>query len=381
MLRARTILLTAALSSAWPRGARAEDSIAYKYEDYREADGRIAVQTSSAAINQDLGTDWHLALSGTIDAIAGATPSGVPAPAGSQQVELLPDHDLRKAWSIDLSHVISAVSVDAGFAYSREDDYTSYGWSINTVTQFNQNNTALSLGAAGTEDFVEVFIPGPPWRRKHSGSGIVGLSQVLGPDTLVSVNFTWGRATGFLSDPHRLVEKDIEIFPGVFLPETFGENRPDMRDKGSLYLELNQAVPAWHAAIDAGYRYYADTFGVQASTAELRWVQRLGGQWALEPNMRYSRQSAARFYIYDLNDSPIIPTREPDGNGPHYSSDYRLSAMQTTSPGVKLVWTPASHLEFDAAFNRYELRGTDDVTPQSAYSRAKITSIGAKILW
>ena len=29
--------------------SRAEDSVAYKYEDYREGDGRIAVQTQSVS--------------------------------------------------------------------------------------------------------------------------------------------------------------------------------------------------------------------------------------------------------------------------------------------------------------------------------------------
>ncbi|HZZ56579.1 MAG TPA: DUF3570 domain-containing protein [Opitutaceae bacterium] len=378
---ARKILIAAALAAAWPRGAHADDSIAYKYEDYREADGRVAVQTSSAAINEDLGTDWHLAMTGTIDAIAGATPSGVPAPAGSEQVPLLTTRDHRKAWSLDLSHVISAVTLDGGFAYSRESDYTSYGWSLNSVTEFNQNNTALTLGAAGTEDYVKAYIPGPPWRRKQTGNGIVGLSQVLGPNTLVSANVTWGRSTGFLSDQYKLVAKDIEVLPGVFLPETFAENRPNMRDHGTFYAELNQAVPAWHAAIDADYRYYADTYGIRSNMVEFRWLQHLGRQWILEPNLRLSEQSAARFYIYDLNDSPVIPVHDPNGNGPHYSSDYRLSALETTSPGLKLDWRPRANLSLDLAYNRYELRGTDGVTPQSAYSRAKITSVGAKILW
>ncbi|HEY3757327.1 MAG TPA: DUF3570 domain-containing protein [Opitutaceae bacterium] len=379
--RLRTIALAATLGLMWPRGTRAEDSIAYKYEDYREADGRVAVQTQSTALNQDLGTDWHVALTGTIDAIAGATPSGVPAPAGSNQVPLLNTHDRRKAWTADLEHSMSIFSVDAGFAYSRESDYTSLGWSVNTVTQFNQNNTALTVGAAGTEDLVKSYIPGPPWRHKHSGSALIGLSQVLGPNTIVALDLSWGRSTGFLSDQYKLVEKDDEIFTGVFLPVTHAENRPNEKDKGTVYLRLNQAFPALQAALEASYRYYADTYGVDSNTFEVTWLQHLGPQFILEPNMRFSVQTAAHFYIYNLNNSTVVPVSAPNGNGPYYSSDFRLSALNTTSPGIKLVWKPRSNLQFDIAYNRYDLHGTDGVTPQSAYSRAKITTAGVKFLW
>ena len=46
---------------AWltPRTARAEDSIRYKYQDYSERDGRVAVEVNSAAIEKDLGTAMH----------------------------------------------------------------------------------------------------------------------------------------------------------------------------------------------------------------------------------------------------------------------------------------------------------------------------------
>jgi hypothetical protein len=71
----------------------------------------------------------------------------------------------------------------------------------------------------------------------------------------------------------------------------------------------------------------------------------------------------------------------PRPQGPHYSSDYRLSAMQTFTYGAKLIWHGPAGLEFDAAFERYDMRGTDRVTPQSAYARANITTLGVKYAW
>ena len=237
------LLMAAALAVAQPRGARAENSLSYEYEDYREMGGRISVDTSSALLEQDLGTDMHAKLGGIIDTIAGATPSGMPAPAGSDQVVLTHETDQRHAWNADLSRQLSAINVDVGFARSLEHDYVSNGWSVNTLSDFNQKNTTLLVGAAGTDDNVQVFFE-PAWLRKISNQAIVGVTQLIDPQTSVSVNATWTRATGYLSEQYKVVEVDVQIFPGIFLPETFGENRPNARNKGDVFASVNRAFPA-----------------------------------------------------------------------------------------------------------------------------------------
>src|SRR3954465_7523136 len=78
--RMRALGLAALLAVLAPRGARAENSISYKYEDYQEDHGRIAVQTHGVHVEQDLNADTHLKLDGILDAITGATPTGEPAP-------------------------------------------------------------------------------------------------------------------------------------------------------------------------------------------------------------------------------------------------------------------------------------------------------------
>src|SRR5438105_2621327 len=100
--RVRAAAFSVLLSLVLPR-ARAETGISYKYEDYREAGGRIAVQTQGALIEQGIGTEMRVKFEGVIDAIAGATPNGQPAPAGSNQVPLSTLHERRKAWSADFS--------------------------------------------------------------------------------------------------------------------------------------------------------------------------------------------------------------------------------------------------------------------------------------
>jgi hypothetical protein len=290
-------------------------------------------------------------------------------------------HDRRKAWNADFSHQFPVTKVDLGVANSRESDYTSNGWSINTLTDFNQKNTTLLAGIAGTDDKVKVYYQ-PDWARKRSNDVIVGLTQLLDPRTSVTFNLTWGHASGFLSDQYKLVQKNVELAPGVFLPFTFGENRPDHRNRLIALAALNHAFPELAGAIEASYRFYHDSFGTDAHTLELRWLQRIGGNFVLQPELRLYDQSAASFYYYQLDKTSIIPTAgAPNPQGPFYSSDYRLSALRTSTYGMKVIWTAPTDWQLDAGYEEYVMRGKDGVTPQSAYPHAGIWSLGAKFSW
>lgn len=378
---ASTAFLSVTLAMYLTRpAARAEDSVAYKFENYREEDGRITVETQGGTVDQDVGPFGHLSLTGTIDAVAGATPTGRPAPPGSDQVALTEIHTRRKAWSGDYSQQIQNFNVDAGFAESRESDYVSLGWSVNTLTDFNEKNTTLRVGLAGTDNRVEVFFE-PAYLPKHTNDAIVGITQVLDARTFVTVNVSMGRETGYLAEPHKFVEKSIEIVTNIFLQESFGENSPNERDHEAVYASIDRAFPGARGALEGSYRFYTDTYGIVAHTAGLSWIQHLGARWLLQPSARFYRQSAARFYYYNLDDTQIVPVRMPNGTAPYYSSDFRLSAEDTYSYGLKVTWKAGEWVQFDAAYEEYVTKGRDGVTPASAYPRAGISTVGVKFLW
>lgn len=377
----RAAAVSTLLGSLLPRESRAENAVRYKYQDYQEMGGRIAVTVNSAGVEQDFGSSTHLKVEGVIDAIAGATPNGQPAPAGSDQVPLSQLHERRKAWNATLAQQIRAANVSVGVANSRESDYVSNGWSVNTLFDLNQKNTTLLAGVAGTDDDIKVFYQANR-AKKRTNDVILGVTQLIDPQTSVTLNVTWGRQRGYLADPYKLVQKNTEIISGVFLPLTFSENRPGEREKWVAYAGLNRAFREAHGAIELSYRLYHDTYDTTAHTVDLAWFQHLGERWLLRPGARFYDQSAADFYHYRLDGTTIAPAAGPPRpNGPFYSSDYRLSAMQTFTYGAKLIWNATDTLQFDAAFERYDMRGTDRVTPQSVYCRANIVTVGARFAW
>jgi len=374
-----------------PRFVRAENSVTYKYETYTEDDNRITVKTQGALIEQDLGTDMHVKVEGVIDAIAGATPTGLPFPAGSTSVDLSSSawqymKDRRKAWNTEISRQFPGFNLAVGLANSREHDYVSTGWSVNTVTDFNQKNTELLAGVAGTDDDVqEYFQPDHHYLKKRSNDALLGFTQLLDPRTTVGLNLSWGHETGYLSDPHRLVAYNIVADPGpppIILPSSIGENRPDHSTKWTVLATLNHAFPDLHAAVEATYRFYHATSGTNANMVQFTWIQRLGDHFVLQPDVRWYEQTAANYYYYDLTQTSIVPTGPaPNPQGPFFSSDYRLSALRSVSYAMKVVWIVNSWLQIDVAARKYDMHGRDSATPAVAYPRATITTLGAKISW
>lgn len=380
-LRPPALGLVAVLVLSLPRVGRGEDSISYKYEDYRESGGRIGVKTQGAYIEKDFGTQMRFKIEGVLDAIAGATPTGQPARSGSDQVPLAQLHERRKAWNASLARQFERINVAVGLANSRESDYVSTGWSINTLTDFNQKNTTLLVGLAGTEDDIKVFYQSAR-AGKRTNDLIVGVTQLLDAQTSVLFNFTWGRQRGYLADPYKLVQKRTEFIPGVFIPLTFAENRLGEREKWIGLWSLNRSFARVQGALEATYRFYHDTYGINAHTIDVSWFQRIGSRVVLRPAFRFYDQEAANFYHYNLDDSSVVPfDGPPRPNGPFYSSDYRLSAMQTFNYGLKIIGRLTEQLQLDAALEQYDMRGRDGITPQSAYARARIITAGLKFSW
>lgn len=367
--------------SLMPKPARTEDLVSYKFQSWQEEGGRIRVDAHYALLEKDLGLETKLKVTGLVDAIAGATPNGQPAEEGSDQVPLSRLTDKRKAWSADFSHQLKRINVALGYAVSRESDYISKGWSVNTLTDFNEKNTTLLLGYARVDDDITArFLPAP--RIKVGDDVVLGFTQLINSRISLTLNVTRGVADGYLSDPYKIIQKNTEIFPGLFLPLTFPENRPERRSKWVAFSGANVAFEGVKGALDASYRLYRDDWGVTSHALALEWFQQVGSRLLVRPGLRFYRQSAADFYHVTLDGTSIVPGDDASGSAPYYSADYRLSDLDTVNAGLKVIWTIVpDRLVVDATYERYLMRGRDGKTSASAYPDANVFTLGGRFSW
>ena len=372
------LLLALYLLSSAPKLILGEDSITRKYEEYQEDSDRIRVEAHYLRVEKDLGVNTTVSVVGLVDTITGSTPTGEPIHASDpDQVPLEELEDRRKSAVVNLEHKSGDNAFTFELSYSDESDYLSQGGTASYKRELNKNNTTLQLGYSFLDDELSAVTLRDP-EIKTSHDLFFGVSQVVDPSTVVRANIAYGQENGYLADPYKIVLKSVEILPDFFLPIRFPENRPRSREKWIFFTEAMRDIDPFKASMQASYRYFSDDAGIDSHTFTIEWFQKLSDKVILRPSYRYYKQSAANFYHYDLDQTSIIPDRGLRGTGPFYSSDHRLSKMETETYGAKLIWFVTDYLEFNVKFNRYEMKGLDGITHQSAYSNADIFTIGGR---
>ena len=384
--RSRTWYLAFLFKLLLPQRASAADHAEFKYELYKEDDKRIEVNTGIFQFEKSLGASTILRGETVYDAISGASPTGGPPLPGQKRVPLAQLEDTRNAGSLELSQRWGRHTFTPQVAYSTESDYDSWGISLNDAIDFNNKNTTLVIGAAHNFDTIYAgnspYLPSDEKNRKDSTDVLLGITQLLGPKTILTVNGTFGYTDGYLTDPYKGIRFDgwsaIADDPGFI----FGEKRPGYKSREILYASLTQFITPAHASVELAYRFYHDSFEISANTVSLTWYQKIGEHLSIEPSVRFYNQSEASFYYHRVPASAGLPiptfsnARTPDV----YSADYRLSALNSWTYGVKIAYRIHEHISADVGYKRYVMQGNDGVTSSSAYPKAHIFTFGLT-LW
>jgi Protein of unknown function (DUF3570) len=379
----RPLLLTTLACTAPRPAARAAipQQYDYGYQLYEEDDDRIRIESHYLRGKLSLDDETEFRFQWLSDAISGSSPTGQYDDGSGFYAEL---DDLRIGVMGAISRKFGDHRVELEVSRSSEEDYLSWGYALKDEWELNEQNTTLTFGLNYLDDTVKVPVLG--YREKQSVDFFVGLNQLLDRNTFVSANFTLGYADGYLNDPYKVVQRtDIVQIPdglGGFIPfpvrNLYLENRPDSRLRQVLQLEGRHFFEKANGALDAIYRYSHDDFGINSHTFQVEWRQGLGQHVYVTPFFRYYRQNEADFFVQTLDGVPIEePYENPTGAGPHYSADYRLSAFDATSYGVKLNWQINETFSFNAAYERYDMEGRGEATaPDAAYPDADMWTFG-----
>jgi hypothetical protein len=338
----------------------AETFIESRYQWYQEDRNRIEVDSNYSLFGLDLNDATAIDGSFLYSAISGASPTGLPPLFKGGPVPLAHLTDQRYAFTLGLTRQLANHALRGGFAYSYEGDYSSYAYSLQDTIFFNQKTTELVLGLAYTDDIVGAN--GLPLRAsKRSWDGLIGLNQILGPNDLLSVNFTFSRRDGYLADPYkRVLFNQFSVFP---------DHRPAHRREELVFVQWTHYLPFLHASVETSYRFGKNDWGSHSHTAQLAVNQKLfGDRLVISPHFRYYRQSAADFYDTEFTGAELPR---------YYSADYRLSAEETFTAGLQIRWQILKdRLALDAGYDRYITRARDNKTPDETYPDAHEVSVG-----
>ncbi len=232
---------------------------------------------------------------------------------------------------------------------------------VDSTYSFDKNSSQISRTAAVLRG-----------NRQDFGSQL-GLAQVLGKNSLLSLDLGYTRSTGYLANPYKVVYGHTLFFkPGQEFGEeailtgnggAFLEIRPDVRNLFNWHLGYDQFIEPLDAALHFDYNFAHDDWGINSHTFEADWVQPLGAGWKVTPRLRYYSQSQADFYT-----TGIFQTFEGDFNSgvfqqtsyypKYYSSDQRLSGFGTLSGGVTVEKQFTKGISLETGFEYYTHQGS-----------------------
>ncbi len=348
------------------------------YQVYDESDGRIKVVSRYFRGEMYLGDTTTFRFQILNDAISGASPTG--ALPGGPQPFLAELEDLRVGVLAALTQQIGDHKVELELSRSRESDYLSEGLALSDKWELNQKNTTLTFGLNYLND--DIVVIGTRNQEKRSYDFVLGVTQLLDKNTVLSANLTIGYSEGYLNDQYKIIQRtDIIAGTAFKAVNRYAENRPSSRLREVLQLQGTHFFDKYQAALDSTIRFSNDDYGVLSQSLQIEWRQGIGERWEVTPFFRYYRQSAADFYHQTLDGVLTTkPASFPNGSGPNYSADYRLSSMSTLSLGLKTRFQLSENFALSAAYEFYDMRGTgSNQAPAAAYPTASIWTFGLTV--
>ncbi len=197
-----------------------------------------------------------------------------------------------------------SVTLDGSFA--NEYAYRSRGASALFTRSFLEDNVRLGLHLQSYRDIVRVVrFDGVDEGQedRNTFSTRVSWTQVLSRLALLHLDVFYGYQRGFLATSFNAVQAGgVREFERV----------PDTRNRQSATLRYKHAVFA-EDAVELSYRFYDDTWGIDAHTLELRYSHALDGQRViLQPSYRYYTQSEADFFGVSFPATRPLQSSDPD---------------------------------------------------------------------
>ncbi len=197
-----------------------------------------------------------------------------------------PYKERRNDFGLGLDYAVRDSVVTLAVGASKEPDYATRSLSLDIAQETFGGMTTVNLGFTRAADEVgKVGDPGFKDRATH-WQYRVGVTQILTPKWLASVNLEAVSDTGFLGNTYRVAR----VF-GATVPERHPRTRSSRAIKLRAIGDLGT-----RDAVRAEYRYFWDTWDIKAHTLEAGYSRYLGESFLADAFVRYYTQGAALFY-------------------------------------------------------------------------------------
>ncbi len=233
----------------------------------------------------------------------------------------------------------SEISLSGGLHV--EEPFRSWHGGMGGSRSLAGGDTVIAASALEVFDWFDRFdIYGHRHGRteRSSTTASVGVTQVLTPTTVVSVNYGLTVQRGELGNTWN----SVPLASGTRGPELL----PDERVRHALVGRASQYLP-WNGALRLYYRLYVDDWGLVAHSLEGQLMQRLSPFLYVGALYRFHTQTGAEFF------TPLASLASP-----LRTADSDLAPLDSNTVGGKIVLdvpvdSVVRTLHFEVGYERY----------------------------
>ena len=254
--------------------------------------------------------------------------------------------ELRTEVNLNLSKAFGPWLPSLAYRYSHEPDYQSHGLTLGGARKLAGNDATVSASSSTVIDSIgRVDTPSSVFSERLISEALeIGLTQNIDRQSLVRAVYSLTMQFGFMEKPYR----SVPLFDaqGIAAADAMGglddenyalfalgarplEEVPDSRFRHSVAVRGLRYIPAISSAARLDYRFYFDSWGISAHTAEPGLNIGLAETWKLNLWGRFHWQSSASFWrrAYVVDQPDQIPGLR--------SSDRSLSSSWHVTAGAR----------------------------------------------
>jgi hypothetical protein len=286
-MRRFILCLTVLGSFAWVSGTQAAvlaedraDALYHRYDG-----GGVTIDGPSLLVRKKVAKSVSVSANYYVDSISSASIDVVTTAS--------PYSEKRTEMSVGADYLYDSTIFSAGYKNSDESDYTANSAYFGISQDLFGALTNISMGYSRGWDDVGRNGDSAFSEDVERHGYRLGISQIVTRNLLLGMTLETITDEGFLNNPYRSVRYlDSESEKGYSYQS---EIYPKTRTSTAVSVRGRYRLP-YRAAVHTEYRYFDDTWGVGAHTAELGYTQPVWGRWMLDLSYRFYTQTAADFY-------------------------------------------------------------------------------------
>lgn len=292
-MRSLPILLLCALVTCLPRLSYAAilpperaDAMFHSYSG-----GGVTISGPSVLVRKNFLEKVSVSANYYVDSITSAS---VDVEARASQY-----NEERTEYKLGVEYLTNKTLFSVGLTSSEENDFSAKNYSFSVSQDFFGDMSTLSLGYSRGDDVVKQT-GNPGFAENVDRHNFrLGLTQVLTKKLIANFIVDFITDEGYLNNPYRAARYlDSDAATG-FSYQT--EIYPETRTSTAFSVRTAYFLP-YRAALHNEYRFFTDTWKINAHNFETKYVHPLEGKhWffdnvLLEVKFRYYTQTAAEFY-------------------------------------------------------------------------------------